>query len=706
MGEAGVNKNATLAYAHTRPNTITPETWDNLADHLYKTARHAAELASSFAPKAGYQVGLWHDVGKYRPEFQEYIRRSAEAGYREGSGHEHAIVGAYQAHLRNRPDLALAIAAHHGRLHSMMGFLAGDVERGAKINCPIPAEFMEFAAAEYPPADAQALWIRFLFSALVDADSLETELWDKGETRWRCASTIPELLEKLEHYIANELPKRSASPIDSLRREVQQRCRARATDPMGSFRLTVPTGGGKTLSSLLFALHHARQHNLRRVIVVIPYTSIIDQTASVFERIFGSDAVLEHHSNLDPEKENLVNRHCVENWDSPIIVTTSVQFFETLHANSKRDLRKLHSVAESVVVLDEVQTFPIPLIKPIKDVLHRLSKNLRVTTVHCSATQPLLVQPEASEIVSNPAALFEVTKTRVQVSWDVDLPTDWPPLAERIRNHPRKQVLTIVHTKQDAIDLANAVGDACIHLSTLLCPLHRRAVLTEIRSRLDKHEPCLVVSTQLVEAGVDIDFPVVFRALAGIESLAQAAGRCNREGRQTEAGDFRIFRAPSLPPSGTLRAGFKIIEKRLASLPDIFNIHEYPRYFKQLERREGPPSEIPEHEKNCNFPEVERLFKMIDDEGTPIIAPYGIGWRAAVNACRENPCNRTFRKLQPYTVSVRRKFFESLRASGYLEQLIAGSESSWVVFGNHTTLYSERFGFGGSGSEGLAELIG
>lgn len=698
-----------VAYAHTRPNTATQEDWDPLDDHLRKTAVHASRLAQAFAPKAAFLAGLWHDIGKFRPEFQEYLLKTAEAGHREDAGprYEHAIVGAYRARLSGRYDLALAIAAHHGHLHDRSTFV-NEVERAKKIQCPTPPEFLGCTEMEAAPQESQALWIRFLFSALVDADSLETELWDKGAPRWRCERTIPELLDLLEHHIATRLLERAPSPLDPLRVQVQRSCRERAGDPIGSFRLTVPTGGGKTISSMLFALHHARRHKLRRVIVVIPYTSIIEQTANVFRDVFGDDAVLEHHSNVDPDRETLLIRHCTENWDSPIVVTTSVQFFETLHSNHKRDLRKLHSIAESVVVLDEVQTFPIKLVKPIKDVLGRLNKHFRIATVHCSATQPLLVQPDAIEIVPDPPGLFAITKHRVQVNWDVEKPTNWQVLGEAIRGHPRKQVLAVVHSKPDAIDLANAVGKECIHLSTLLCPLHRATILSRIHALLKAKQPCLVVSTQLVEAGVDIDFPVVYRALAGIDSLAQAAGRCNREGTQPTLGEFNVFLAPSNPPAGTLREGFKITSSRLARMKprtaDIFDPTEYSRYFKELAVRTQIPSEISTYEHACNFPKVAELFKMIEDEGTPLIAPYGTEWRLRVEACRDNPSNQNFRRLQRYTVSIRKATLKALQATGCLVPLLPDSDSAFVVFRDHAELYSERFGFGGNGCGGLANL--
>jgi CRISPR-associated endonuclease/helicase Cas3 len=452
-------------YAHAgrdRPR----EFWDPLLSHLEATAKLAREFSSQFAPVAGHLVGLWHDLGKFQPEFQDYLLRSCSSGSGDSvRGPEHAIVGAYEAFRRNRVDLAMVIAAHHGGLAQRAEFL-NKVERGASIRHLAPADLLDAKAAEFPPADAEALWVRFLFSALVDADSLETEFWDKGVRRWRCEASVSDLTTTLERWLADKTNSAKPSTVNALRRLVQNRCVERSGDEMGAFRLTVPTGGGKTLASLLFALRHARHHNLRRVIVVIPYTSIIDQTVKVFRSIFGEHPVLEHHSNIDPSADSLANRHCVENWDSPIIVTTSVQFFETLHASGKRELRKLHRVAESVVILDEVQTFPLELIKPIKDALDRLVAHFRATTVHCSATQPRLAQREAREIVPEIGSLFGELRHRVRVTWpdDPQQPTTWQALAGQIRRHPGQRVLAIVHRKRDAIDLALAVGVGCLHL--------------------------------------------------------------------------------------------------------------------------------------------------------------------------------------------------------------------------------------------------
>jgi CRISPR-associated endonuclease/helicase Cas3 len=678
-------------YAHT-DDRRSPDAWDLLSSHLEATARRCEQFCRAFGPQAGRLVGRWHDLGKYQPAFQRYLLRETLRGPK------HSIVGAYRAYSYGRLDLAMIIAAHHGRLAEKGEFLNG-IELGGVGECEIPASLVGPFPAEKPPSDAVSLWMRFIFSALVDADSLETETWDKGRPRWRCEDTMDRLIDLLECSLEEKRRGADSSEMNELRRHVQDACREHALDAMGAFRLTVPTGGGKTLASLLFALHHAKRHKLHRVIVVIPYTSIIEQTAQTYREIFGEQAVLEHHSSLDPNSDSLTNRHCVENWDSPIVVTTSVQFFETLHANRKKDLRKLHSVAESVVVLDEVQAFPLKLIKPIKDSLQRLTAHFRVTTVHCSATQPFLAQQEAAEIVPDHRSIFAITRGRVAAHWpkDPQQPVSWEKLAARIRGHEHGRVLAIVHRKQDSFDLARAIGDECIHLSTLMCPAHRREVLKKINNAVKAGKRCLVVSTQLVEAGVDLDFPVVYRALAGVDSLAQAAGRCNREGKLMEPGEFHIFVAPSEPPQGTLLEGFKLMRGYLKRGPvDPFDPDLSRRYFGDLKDLKGIASEIPALEKALNFPEVADKFRMIDDEGTPVIAPYG-DWQERVAAVRAARTLDNFRLLQPLTVSLHKRTLDDMQAKGCLVRLENDMDEFWTVLPARQGVYSEKFGFAGDG---------
>lgn len=672
--------------------------WESLEAHLFATAERTEEFAKSFGEGCGYNAGLWHDLGKYQPAFQSYIRGETPKGVR------HALIGALHAFRKDRQNLltAAAIAAHHGQLKNVRD-LVDDINDGRAL-----PEFPELVAAgrvgKRPEVIPAAIWTRFLFSALVDADSLETERWDTGKDRWRCETDVPQLIAALENHLA-ALGVRADSPVNSLRRAVQNRCRDVAGLKPGPFRLTVPTGGGKTLASLLFALHHCKTNQLRRVIVVIPYLSIIEQTAGVLKGIFGDDAVLEHHSNLEGDSDDRVNRRAIENWDSPIIVTTSVQFFETLHSNKKRVLRKLHNLAESVVVLDEVQTFPLNLLRPIEDALNSLTDHFRVTTVHCTATQPGLAQPSATEIAPNPGDTFRALPPRVKVFWphDVDAGITWEELAEKMKKHPAGRVLTIVHSRRDAIELAKAVGPECVHLSTLLCPAHRRKKLESIKAL----EKCLVVSTQLVEAGVDIDFPVVFRALAGIDSLVQAAGRCNREGVLIR-GEFHIYVAPSAPPAGILRKGFeqtRVYLKR-GAVPDLFDPSLPAKYFNDLRQFLDTSSVIPGLERTLAFADVAREFEMIPDAGIPVVAPYGQDWWERVKEVRGQPSAKTLRALQPLTVSLPERWLRKIESSG-LTPLFPGCDknTSWTVLKGREGMYSEQFGFGGDGSLSLDTLV-
>ncbi len=419
------------------------------------------------------------------------------------------------------------------------------------------------------------LWLRMLFSCLADADFLDTEAFMDGD---KAASRsdyrdLPDLLTDFDQYMANKSASAEPTPVNVIRADILRQCREKATLNPGLFSLTVPTGGGKTLSGMAFALRHAVQHNKQRIIYVIPYTSIIEQTAGIFREIFG-DNVVEHQANLDPEKEDARSRLATENWDAPIIVTTNVQFFESLFAARSSRCRKLHNIVNSVVVLDEAQLLPPEFLQPIADVMNQLASHYGVTFVLSTATQPALGSfqtfgspafrglDNVQEIMHDPDALYQQLK-RVEVSVPVDLqtPRDWQSLAAELLQHP--SVLCIVSRRDDARELhrlmtAHEEGKDTLHLSALMCGEHRSEVIADIKARLQRNEPVRVISTQLVEAGVDVDFPVVYRALAGLDSIAQAAGRCNREGKQEGMGRVVVFVPPKPAPPGLLRQAAQI----------------------------------------------------------------------------------------------------------------------------------------------------
>jgi CRISPR-associated endonuclease/helicase Cas3 len=533
-----------------------------------------------------------------------------------------------------------------------------------------------------------------------------------GVERSRCRTSLRELLNKLELALQSK-NSHAETAMNRLRREVQESVRQASEFKPGSFRLTVPTGGGKTLASLLFALRHAVRWDLERVFVVIPYTSIIDQTVKVYREILGEDAVLEHHSNLDPEEGGLANRLATENWDRPVVVTTSVQFLETLFADHKRRLRKLHRVAGSVVVFDEVQTLPLNLLGPTRMGLRQLWEKFGASVVYCTATQPLLIdRDEAREIGPEPSRLFAAAQGRVRVEWPASLEESvgWPALAGRIAAEPGERVLAIVNKRQDAIELATLLGEDCIHLSALMCAEHRRERLAEIQRRLQAGSRCMVVATQLVEAGVDLDFPVVYRAFAGFDSLAQAAGRCNREGRLAE-GLLKVFVPDSAEPrylrqcTGSSRTLWEQGRR------DLFEPTVYADYFRDLTRGiSGDTALVVSREKAFDFPEVAKRFVMIEEGGTePVVAPWP-GSEERIAAVHAGVTADTLRALQPYTVSLHKREVERLRDIGALEPLLPWQDDSrsWrICKGCETMVYDGRFGFGRASQleEGRLNLI-
>ena len=432
-----------------------------------------------------------------------------------------------------------------------------------------------------PPAFVKSenfhFWLRMLFSCLVDADFLDTEQFmERGKTEQR--GQYPRL-ERLAPWFFRALDRLEQdapkTPVNTIRAAIRRVCEQKAQMPKGLFSLTVPTGGGKTLSAMAFALRHALKHGQQRVIYVIPYTSIIEQTGRILAGIFGRENVVEHHSNLSPERETLAPQLATENWDAPMVITTNVQFFESLYAAKPSRCRKLHNIINSVVILDEAQLLPPELLKPCVDAMNDLTRNYAVTLVLATATQPALPKLDPlAEIIPNELNLCgRLKRTHFNFPTSLNEPTVWASLAQRLQQHD--QVLCIVNTRRDCHDLFQLMPTGTIHLSALMCGAHRSAVIRLIRWRLRKRLPVRVISTQLVEAGVDIDFPVVYRALAGLDSIAQAAGRCNREGKLNDAGrmgEVHVFVPPKPAPSGLLLKG-ENTTRELCSLPD-FDPHQ------------------------------------------------------------------------------------------------------------------------------------
>ena len=749
-------------WAHTRIDAATDRTVSHgLGAHLIGVATRAASLAERFGPDWAYLAGLWHDLGKYRTGFQAYIRLDTDA-HIEGklprrSDKSHSAAGALHAlktfearfgreGTKAARVLAYVIAGHHAGLTDwtaglddrLLGTRAPDSEleyTQALAACssanagilPLPLDFELWQAVQAIPGVrggnplACALWIRMLFSTLVDADFLDTEAFmDGAKSQARDGfAPLSDYLHRLDAHLdakALELKRqgRSDNAVMQARSAVLRQCRDKAALPPGVFSLEVPTGGGKTLSSLAFALHHAAAHDLRRVIYAIPYTSIIEQTAEVFAAIFGRDAVIEHHSQADADdsRETARTRLACENWDAPLVVTTNVQLFESLFAVRTSRCRKLHRIAGSVIVLDEAQLLPPPFLQPILDTLSLLVAHYGVTLVLCTATQPTLTDakrfdprqnlrglPAPVRLIDDAARLYAALE-RVHVEWPADLhtPAATADLVEGLARHDC--VLVIVNTRNDAAEIVaaldTATGDSTLHLSAAMCGQHRADVIRDIRDRLAARltgsdgRPLRVVSTQLVEAGVDIDFPVVYRALAGLDSIAQAAGRCNREGRLPagEKGRVVVFVRDVPAPLHALRAGVQATRSALADArpstldPALFERY-FPLYYGGFKSRDE--RDIVGHLRNnadlaFDFRSAAGKFRLIDDEDqASVIVPYEGNDPDArkvgplIERLRRGDTDRwLLRALQRYVVSVRRKPLENWQRNGDVQEVQPG----------------------------------
>jgi CRISPR-associated endonuclease/helicase Cas3 len=700
-----------------------------LREHLAQVGRLAGAFARAFGSTEVAEIaGFLHDIGKFSARFQRNIREeNGFTAHIEGdiSGpRDHSTAGAILAqqlsHLSGdiRTALAFAIAGHHAGLGDLTELrrrlantrllddaLAGGFDRGeaARLKAARPS-WLPAASSEDGKRRLE-MWIRMLFSCLCDADFLDTEaFYDAARSRLRTGWPALDLLEqRIVSYVDALERAAPVSTVNAVRREIRAAAISSAELAPGFFTLTVPTGGGKTLVSMEFALRHARYHGLERVIVAVPLTAILEQNAEVYRAALGADAVLEHHSSVDiedPRRETPRTRVASENWDAPVVVTTTVQLFESLFSNRASRCRKLHNLVRSVIVLDEAQAFPPQLLATILDGLSTLVRDYGVSVVISTATQPAFNRrasfPQgiegAREIVPAGVRAFERLR-RVRVEWPRGEPcTQWPELADQLAAHP--DVLCIVHRRRDALELTRQLDErlsdqSTVHLSALMCPSHRSKLLLELKAARVAGKPTRVVSTQLIEAGVDVDFPVVYRALGGLDSIAQAAGRCNREGRLAE-GLLRVFRAPSQPPVGLPRSALAVTQAMLADEPPLI---DDPKAFERFFRALYPVVNLDRHELQkaraaFDFRKVGHLFRMIENDwSAPVVVPWGDAeellheWRV-VGANRE-----TWRKLQRLTVNVPRVARDRWLAEGMAEEV-----EGVVAVVPGALAYDERFG--------------
>ena len=717
-------------YAHTANDELgkpLPECsgkWQFLNVHL----RNVADLAKGYASPLGLAdkaelAGLLHDLGKYAHRFQDRLRDKSIHGV------NHWSIASSVAFAERALETAFAIEGHHT---GMPAYLENDAETGLeclkerllKLRDPkLAAEVNGFAedAAEllarfhdeqfHLPKRrsltaagqdfATALRTRMLFSCLVDADFLDTEAHfdvSQGDLRF-----VPPLAagRALEILLAGLAAKSCEGSINELRRRLLADCLSAAAKPPALFSLTAPTGSGKTFAGLAFALAHARAHGHRRVIVVIPYTSIIEQTASVyrdlFEREFGPQYVLEHHSAVAPrerkedvkqdaEEERLRRaRLAAENWVAPLVVTTSVQFFESLFGHKPSQCRKLHNIARAIVLFDEVQTLPLKLVPSLLSAVNLLVKDYGITAVFGTATQPafgsvasaILGEWQPVEISSQPRAMADaLRRTRITRRPDSQRAT-WAELADELAQYP--QVLCVVNLKRHARELVQSLGTDSgdtFHLSSSMCPAHRQAKLAEVRRRLFAEESCRLVSTQLIEAGVDVDFPRVYRAMGPLDSIIQSAGRCNREGRLPEPGEVIVFRPEDDgKPKGIYEAATAISSAFLTENADA-DLHQpetYTAYFTRLYGTLGPQSRKDDPafvaSEKLHFPAAARACRLVGEDTRSVVVRWAEGQRIIERMRREKHLSREdWRLAHRFCVNFYQSEFIAALARGEIVQ--------------------------------------
>lgn len=708
-----------MYYAHSKGEQ--KKDWQPLEAHLRNTAKIAAKTAASTNLKPFAELaGLLHDCGKYSPEFQ--ARLEGKSGLVDHSTAGAQLVNRLAGDNRGQRFiahlLAFCIAGHHAGLPDY-GSAADDPSAGtllARLKRPVKnvggffdafpenqlnlPQSLPLRPLRKKGQFSVSFLVRMIYSMLVDADFLETEHFMNGPQPRGGHASISSLESQLLAFLKKY--DHPTSPINIKRTELLHACLAQASRDPGIFSLTIPTGGGKTYTSLAFALSHARHHGLKRVIYCIPFTSIIEQNARVFRDALGQNDILEHHSNFDwkTARESLSENQAddqtnaaleklklaAENWDIPIVVTTNVQFFESLFANRSSRCRKLHALINSVIIFDEAQMIPSGYLEPCMLAVAELVKNYGSTAILCTATQPPLSKflPEdlkPVELITEPVVLYRFFK-RVTVQ-NLGHQTD-EAMTNKLMD--QKQALCIVNTRRHAAGLyqmmANGTSEENIyHLSTLMCPAHRKAVIKTIRERLAQKQPCRVVSTQLIEAGVDLDFPVGFRALAGLDSIVQAAGRVNREGRKEE-GVLYIFR----PDTELIKRVPAFIAQAASVAQIILKQHEDPisiealsAYYRLLYDAKGDQAfdkkAIMTHfekdileEPNFDFKTAAEKFKLIENHTLPVIIPWDDAAEKLINQLIYTDFPYSLqRRLQPYTVNIYPREFAALEQADRLD---------------------------------------
>jgi CRISPR-associated endonuclease/helicase Cas3 len=704
-----------MFYAHTKEEDRSK--WQPLKTHLVNTAKLVKAICDSPALiNFAETCGFLHDIGKYSTAFQNRLMGSTKPVEHSAAGAQYIVS---KANGDNQKEflaklIAYCIAGHHTGLpdygsptdHVSESTLSARLKRQIEDYSAFYVEFPDYQF-DFPKSlpitstrkygeFSIAFLVRMLYSLLVDADFLETEAFINGPKDRGDFPALPQIQKVFTQFLTGFDNPESA--INIKRTELLRSCIAQAGSDQGLFSLTIPTGGGKTYTSLAFALAHAKAHKLKRIIYCIPYTSIIEQTARVFRESLKMDCILEHHSNYDWQSKNSQEdtnsegasantaieklKWASENWDIPIIVTTNVQFFESLFANRSSRCRKVHSMMNSVIIFDEAQMLPRDYLEPCMASLAELIVNYKSSVLLCTATQPPLgrffpkaLQPK--ELVQSPKDVYTFFK-RVSVK-NLGRQTD-EEISRQI--NAAEQALCIVNTRKHAKGLFDQINEkGRYHLSTLMCPAHRSIVVDQIRKQLAEGKPCRVVSTQVMEAGIDLDFPVGFRALAGLDSIVQAAGRVNRENERNQ-GTLYVFEPDSVFVKHTpayIQQTADVARIILSQYEDPISVPALTAYYQELYGIQGKnafdKNEIMAHfekgisdEPNFDFRTAAEKFKIIKNDTVSVIVPWDDFANREINKLRYADLQVSFlRSLQPYTVNIYPNEFNALYQTGNIE---------------------------------------
>lgn len=709
-----------MFYAHIREDGKK----QTVEEHLQGTAALCSLFASRFSEaERGKLLGSAHDIGKTSYEFQKRLENGPKV--------DHATAGALECARRNEMFAACCVAGHHGGLPdfgNMRTDLAGTPTLVGRLKKGLQGQIPRYYWSGMLPSGGKepkfqdnftySLWIKMLYSCLVDADYLDTEAFmSTAPTERGSYDALPELLERLNTYIDPWFP--AKNELNRYRCEILEQCLTAASRPQGAFSLTVPTGGGKTVASLAFALKHAVLHKMDRVIYVVPYTSIIEQNAEVFRKILGDRNVIEHHSgvSLDDDGEisqkNLHQRLAAENWDAPVIVTTAVQFFESLYANRPSRCRKLHNISNSVVIFDEAQMLPACHLNPCVGAIANLTEHFHTTTVLCTATQPVLgdiiksfcPDLEVSEICPGVAPVYEKFR---RVTYRNGGKLKEEALSRELAKE--EQVLCIMNTRKAVQQIFEKLPtEGRFHLSTLMYPAHRKKILEQVRARLIKGQPCRLVSTSLIEAGVDVDFPAVYREIAGLDSIIQAAGRCNREGKRPRETSVVTYFEGDDPAPVLQKINIGATKEVLAGGYDPGDPETIQRYFtawRSLAGSQLDKTQTVDHLRNglhgCAFPfeSVAKNFHFIDEATYTIYIPAGAGELLCRKLLEGTAEKQDLRRAGQYGVSVYEQHYRSLLSAG---DILPVDENSAVLI--NPDLYDYGTGLSLQADSGKAEFV-